>query len=508
MQAAAAARAGHGTLWAVKPQDWADRLRNGDPRDRYTATKALGMYGVKAATQVEALHEALEDDLPEVRAEAAAAIGCLGKVAWPLASDLGVMVREDDEPEVRAGAARALGVLGVMEASQLRTPPAGAKGKGAAGRSASKARSASKGRPSSAGAGTKSATLLHSKVLMDGILDDNVLVRTASSVAIGRIHRTTRPPRPQSAGALSRINREASMEALGLRGKLGEDDGLYARLLGSRLGDPDADPKARAWMAKAIGVIGKPAQREGLILEHLLSEVESHREEEVFEGRVRQGAGQCVVSYPGAYLAEWESFARWSDGALSSACVFLPRSDPQGRYGQHVDNPDTPGQCHCHSLYGRRKPWGCQWFHLWQDNVRTAVRLGLKLVVVFRPAQVDKGVVEWDDLPKEGTKLWNKVGLGGSQKGEVAWLKKNGHAFVSTDVPGLQQTLEIKEHKCLKTLREKGRGKSAGVQKAAAEALSQLGLKGLGKKEATGKKLARKGKAGAGGGKAKPAKKK
>ena len=47
----------------------------------------------------------------------------------------------------------------------------------------------------------------------------------------------------------------------------------------------------------------------------------------------------------------------------------------------------------------------------------------------------------WGELPELGTlpqgaarQLWDKVGLGGSQKGEVAYLQRMGYAYTRLDV--------------------------------------------------------------------------
>jgi len=169
----------------------------------------------------------------------------------------------------------------------------------------------------------------------------------------------------------------------------------------------------------------------------------AHRADSVFEGRVfRGGRGNiCVVSFPGKFIKMWGDLVRSGrDRELSTACVFLPNDDPKGRHGQHTEDPERNGRCYCHGLYGSPKPWGCRWFHDWLANVNAAVRLQLELVVVFFPGKVDCGVVEWEDLAVAGDDLWAKPGgLGGSQKGEVAWLRKHGHAYRSMDTGELSR---------------------------------------------------------------------
>jgi len=158
----------------------------------------------------------------------------------------------------------------------------------------------------------------------------------------------------------------------------------------------------------------------------------------VFEGRVFRGGmrNMCVVSFPGKYVDMWNLLVRsCKDRTLSSACVFLPKEDPKKRFGEHAADPEGRGRCYCHALYGGVKPWGCEWFKDWRANVEDAVRLELELVVVYFPGKVGQGIVPWEDLAREGENLWKRPGgLGGSQKGEVAFLAKKGWHFRGVDV--------------------------------------------------------------------------
>ena len=95
-------------------------------------------------------------------------------------------------------------------------------------------------------------------------------------------------------------------------------------------------------------------------------------------------------------------------------------------------------------------------FQLWKDLVDEAVRRGQKLVVFYMAGHLRahgaekttstvtrrvEGEVGWGELPELGTlpqgaarQLWDKVGLGGSQKGEVAYLQRMGYAYTRLDV--------------------------------------------------------------------------
>jgi hypothetical protein len=136
--------------------------------------------------------------------------------------------------------------------------------------------------------------------------------------------------------------------------------------------------------------------------------------------------------------------------------VFLPDEHAAG-YGEHCTDPDSKAaekKCYCDVLYGSQKPWGCGWFKIWTENVRRAVKLNHKLQVYFFCGVVGEGTVRWDHLREHGrlcdaildgvtaeernhilsTELFPFDGLGQSQKGEVAWLEKNGYDFEMLDI--------------------------------------------------------------------------
>ena len=55
-----------------------------------------------------------------------------------------------------------------------------------------------------------------------------------------------------------------------------------------------------------------------------------------------------------------------------------------------------------------------------------------RLIVYFFGGEVGQGLVKWDDLAT--AELWDGRGIGGSQKGEVAFLEKMGYKFDMRDV--------------------------------------------------------------------------
>eukprot|EP00935_MAST-01C_sp_MAST-1C-sp1_P001276 g1276.t1 len=190
----------------------------------------------------------------------------------------------------------------------------------------------------------------------------------------------------------------------------------------------------------------------------------------LFHGTVRGEVGvPCIASFPGKFELSWKEVVLLGrNESLSVACVFLPKHTPS--FGQHQTDPEaTEGRCYCHAIYGEPKPWGCVWFEVWKRNCRHAHALGQVMKVYFFPGQVSQGKIRWEDCaahsllrdkvmsewPKDSAG-WPKtlsreeetaylqglpeeerhcmVGLGGSQKAEVAWLDKEGIPYEELDV--------------------------------------------------------------------------
>lgn len=171
-----------------------------------------------------------------------------------------------------------------------------------------------------------------------------------------------------------------------------------------------------------------------------------------YHGKISEQEGcECIVSFPGKYADGWRECAEGAVHDMSVACVFLT-SEADG-LGQHVDNPEVEGKCFCHTLYGereyqrfgykseaeyeangRRTSWGCLWFQRWRENVELAVSRKQRLVAYFFEDQVGEGLVSWNDLSNKDVNLWNGVGIGGSQKGELAFLTKEQIPFEQRDI--------------------------------------------------------------------------
>eukprot|EP00662_Eupelagonemidae_sp_cell21_P057874 gene57874-biopygen10158 len=79
----------------------------------------------------------------------------------------------------------------------------------------------------------------------------------------------------------------------------------------------------------------------------------------------------------------------------------------------------------------KRAPWGCKWFEKWKANVDRAVLNQQKLVVYYFRGQKGHGKVTWEDLANPD-RCKMGVGLGGSQKAEVAYLDR----MVASGRPG------------------------------------------------------------------------
>ena len=217
-----------------------------------------------------------------------------------------------------------------------------------------------------------------------------------------------------------------------------------------------------------------------------------------FHGRVLQQSGQpCICSWPGKYATEWDRLVESSQsGEISAAVVFLPEGTRQ--FGIHDTIPASQGlkgECWCIQLYGEKKKWGCRWWSKWMENVEKAQQSGQELHVYFFAGMCGRGKVESfstageehqrrDELfetkmsefeksseyqnaetaglgnlsrkkredgtsqySREKERLWlawlpdgdrqfleRSVGLGNSQKAEVAWLEKKGYLYKEMDI--------------------------------------------------------------------------
>ena len=177
-----------------------------------------------------------------------------------------------------------------------------------------------------------------------------------------------------------------------------------------------------------------------------------------YHGHILKTEGSdCIVSFPGKYADGWRECVEASSHDMSVACVFL--CDQQDGFGKHAADPEDPNKCLCHKLYGvnrrdekRQKAyqlygyaskesyeesgrvpiWGCLWFEKWRNNVELAVKRKQRLVAYFFEHQVGEGLDDWHDLCRSD--LWDGRGIGGSQKGELAFLKKMGYDFEMQDV--------------------------------------------------------------------------
>ncbi len=95
--------------------DLIHRLQTGDTDEKERAAEALGALGSEAAGAVNALRQALNDDLPYVRIRSAEALAKIGPAAIPAFID----ALKNENTEVRATAANALGRYGDQAAAAI-----------------------------------------------------------------------------------------------------------------------------------------------------------------------------------------------------------------------------------------------------------------------------------------------------------------------------------------------------------------------------------------------------
>ncbi|CAK8996151.1 unnamed protein product [Durusdinium trenchii] len=158
-----------------------------------------------------------------------------------------------------------------------------------------------------------------------------------------------------------------------------------------------------------------------------------------YHGNIRDDATKCVISFPGKYPSGWGALVKEHHGK-SVGCVFL--CTPEDGLGTHEQDPDAEdGSCYCKAIYGERgwKELGylkvvkspCTEENMLKEKekakpmdivVVAEIEKGQELQVVFFAGQKGEGKVHWDQLATAD--LWDGKGLGGSQKGEVAFLEK------------------------------------------------------------------------------------
>jgi hypothetical protein len=155
---------------------------------------------------------------------------------------------------------------------------------------------------------------------------------------------------------------------------------------------------------------------------------------DAFDGAITKEKKRCIVSFPGKYHDTWNGLTTFAtEQLISTACVFFP--DSHSYFGTHAKNTEDNESCYCLKLYTKQEPWGCTWFQAWKENVRLAHSFKHTLIVVYKMDEVGKGdKVEWGKL---GECDPNGEGLGGSQRGEVAWLLKHKIPFEKEDVKAL-----------------------------------------------------------------------
>lgn len=93
-----------------------------------------------------------------------------------------------------------------------------------------------------------------------------------------------------------------------------------------------------------------------------------------------------------------------------------------------------------------RAPLGCMWFKAWAENVDKAVALKKEFIVYYFDGEKGMGKVAWEDLTDD-KKRQPGVGLGGSQKAEVAYLDtkvaagKLGYDYTERDISEFESSV-------------------------------------------------------------------
>ena len=156
---------------------------------------------------------------------------------------------------------------------------------------------------------------------------------------------------------------------------------------------------------------------------------------------------------------------------------------------------------------GEEKPWGCKWFERWRANVEAAVAAGNVLVVCYFDGEVGQGKVKWEEVAAQsqlrdavlakkeaaekaasGALLLPRlqqqaafvasltaeerhclVGLGGSQKAEVAWLDKMGYPYEEWDVTRCSSRRRGSSSSSITSSRLRGSSVPAHMQMTAVE---------------------------------------
>lgn len=112
---------------------------------------------------------------------------------------------------------------------------------------------------------------------------------------------------------------------------------------------------------------------------------------------------------------------KMADAAAMNQIFLEEKASRADQWPKRLEQALAVAQVRAAQNHGRA-PWGCKWFDDWVQNVLEAHRLGQTLEVYYFEGEVGMGKIAWDDLAVANN--WDGVGLGGSQKGEVAFLDK------------------------------------------------------------------------------------
>ena len=145
-----------------------------------------------------------------------------------------------------------------------------------------------------------------------------------------------------------------------------------------------------------------------------------------FPGHVNPRAIDCIVSFPGKYSTLWDDAVSiaTSQDTCSLACVFL--TDSISGLGQHSENPDSPGLCWCHAIYG----------HLPADTYLSVVELPEKEHDTPASQQARQQLLAFKRADAEAM---GQVLVIRRDQGELHWRKELSEALRLAEARSLQQ---------------------------------------------------------------------
>ncbi|CAE6969453.1 GIP, partial [Symbiodinium sp. CCMP2456] len=132
-------------------------------------------------------------------------------------------------------------------------------------------------------------------------------------------------------------------------------------------------------------------------------------------------------------------FKRADAKAMGQCLVIREEQHGELDWKLKLSDAEEDARARCAANRGRA-PWGCRWFEDWRRNVHKAAELKQTLHVFYFRGLKGQGKMTWDELPSAEAKarVRQQSGLGASQTAEVAYLDKQGIAYVEHDIAEFQ----------------------------------------------------------------------